>query len=55
MNVIFWIFIGLLGSLTVVILYSALVAASDADDIEEQALEQERKRHAERFWEKGDE
>ena len=47
---IFWIFIGLLGSLTIVILYSALVAASDADDNEEEA---ERKRKAERFWEDG--
>lgn len=56
MKVIGIILIAFWLALSVLILYSALVAASDADDIEEQALEQERKRHAERFWEdKGDE
>ena len=55
MKMIFFIMIGLLAALTIVILYSALDAASNADDIEEQ--EQERKRKAERFWEdnEGDE
>ena len=55
MKMIFCIMIGSLIMVTICILYSALVAASDADDIEEQ--EQERKRKAERFWEdnEGDE
>lgn len=41
-------------ALSVLILYSALVVASNQDDADEEA---ERKRHAERFWEnnEGDE
>lgn len=52
MKITFIILIGVLLSVTLCILYSALVAASNQDDADEEA---ERKRHAERFWEKGDE
>ena len=56
MKIVGIILICLLLELVVLILYAALVAASNADDIEEQELNAERKRKAERFWEdKGDE
>ena len=52
MKMIVCIMIGSLIMVTICILYSALVVASNQDDADEEA---ERKRHAERFWEKGDE
>ena len=57
MTIVGIILICLLLALVVLILYAALVAASNADDIEEQELNAERKRKAERFWEdnEGDE
>ena len=57
MKIVGIILICLLLALVVLILYAALVAASNADDIEEQELNAERKRKAERFWEdnEGDE
>lgn len=48
MKMIFFIMIGVLAAVTICILYSALVVASNQDDADEEA---ERKRHAERFWE----
>ena len=57
MKIVGIILICLLLALVVLILYAALVAASNADDIEEKELNAEWKRKAERFWEdnEGDE